>query len=93
MATALVKIGAGEAEEGCIASLLREVGGRGIPPAPAEGLILWETDCGITFTPMEQGDRSMAYLGYLQGHHALMERVCGALGNGRSRADRKGPLR
>lgn len=83
MAAALRKIGAGGADEGCIAALLGQEAGRGIAPAPAEGLILWETECGIGFTPMEPGDRSRSYLGYLQGHHALMERVCGALGTRR----------
>jgi len=83
MATALWKIGHGVAEEGCIASLLENPAERAIPPAPAEGLILWETDCGIPFLPMEQGGKSAAYLDHLRSHHALMERVCGALASPR----------
>ena len=79
MATALSQIGAGEEEPGCITALLAKEATRAIPPAPAEGLILWETDCGIGFTPADMGERSRSYLDHLQAHHALMDRVCGAL--------------
>jgi tRNA pseudouridine38-40 synthase len=61
--------------------LLKQEAERAIPPAPAEGLILWETGCRLTFTPMPVDNRSASYLEYLRRHHALMERVCGALGN------------
>ncbi len=80
MASALREIGAGEADEGCIANLLKQEVKKAIPPAPAEGLVLWDTDCGIVFTPMSRCERSTTYLDHLRRHHALMERVCGALG-------------
>lgn len=83
MATALARVGAGESDESGVTTLLGQVAEKGIPPAPAEGLILWETDCGITFTPMSPGERSASHLDHLRRHHALMGRVCGALGNHR----------
>lgn len=81
MATALLQIGTGQMDEGTIAALLEQEVERAIPPAPAEGLILWDTECGITFTPMLADDRSVMYLDQLRRHHALMERICAALGN------------
>ncbi|OPY39155.1 MAG: tRNA pseudouridine synthase A [Methanoregula sp. PtaU1.Bin051] len=80
MATALFQIGNGEAGEEWIAELLGKEAAKAIPPAPAEGLILWDTNCGISFTPMDQDKRSTAYLDHLRRHHALMDRVCGVLG-------------
>ena len=82
MATALWRIGAGEADEGSITALLEQESDQMVPPAPAEGLILWNTDCGLEFTPLPVDERSASYLGYLRHHHALMERVCGVLGAG-----------
>lgn len=79
MATALGCVGAGEADEGSIAALLDREPERAIPPAPAEGLVLWDTDCGIAFTPMPVGERSGSYVDHLRRHHALMEKVCGVL--------------
>jgi tRNA pseudouridine38-40 synthase len=82
MATMLYDIGNGQADEDAVPALLEREAGKAIPPAPAEGLILWETDCGLTYTPMEAGDRSISYLDHLRSHHALMERVCRALETG-----------
>jgi tRNA pseudouridine38-40 synthase len=88
MATALWHIGAGEAEEESVALLLEQETQKAIPPAPAEGLVLWETDCGIVFTPMPVDDRSVLYVAHLQRHHALMEKVCRVLGD-RQTAERE----
>jgi tRNA pseudouridine38-40 synthase len=82
MATALWRVGAGEADEGSIVTLLEEPADHMVPPAPAEGLILWDTDCNIGFTPVPVDKRSASYLDHLRRHHALMERVCGMLGGG-----------
>jgi len=82
MATALGRVGTGEADEGSVVALLEEPADHMVPPAPAEGLILWDTDCSIGFTPIPVDDRSASYLDYLRRHHALMERVCGVLGGG-----------
>ena len=68
-------------EEGVLrdTALLEQESAKAVPPAPAEGLILWDTDCGITFTLMPVDNRSASYLVYLRRHHALMEQVCGTL--------------
>jgi len=79
MATALWRVGTGELDEAALPALLTRQAERAIPPAPAEGLILWDTDCGITFAPMAAGERSAAFLDHLRSHHALMERVCRVL--------------
>jgi tRNA pseudouridine38-40 synthase len=79
MATALASIGAGESDAGCIARLFEAEAERAIPPAPAEGLVLWETDCGIPFVSMDMGGRSASHLEHLRSHHALMERICTSL--------------
>ncbi|WAC05257.1 MAG: tRNA pseudouridine(38-40) synthase TruA [Methanoregula sp.] len=79
MAAALWQVGAGEIDGGSITALLEQESAKAVPPAPAEGLILWETDCGITFIPMTVDGRSAAYLEYLRRHHALMEQVCRTL--------------
>lgn len=79
MAMALASVGAGESDTGCVARLLEKEAERAIPPAPAEGLILWDTDCGVTFSPIAPDERSMSYLSHLRSHHALMEQVCTAV--------------
>ena len=88
MATALGRIGAGEEDEGSIVALLEQPADHMVPPAPAEGLILWDTDCKIVFTPMPVDDRSASYLDHLRRHHALMEQVCGVLGDGEHHHER-----
>ena len=82
MASALLQVGRGDMEGETIPRLLSEEAQKGIPPAPAEGLILWETECGIMFTPMAAGERSTSFLDQLRSHHALMEQICRTLGTG-----------
>ncbi len=79
MATALYSVGIGELDTEEIQLLLNETTNRPIPPAPAEGLVLWDTDCGIAWEPIEQSDRSATYCAGLQRHHALMEQMCQVL--------------
>jgi tRNA pseudouridine38-40 synthase len=81
MAAALLLIGEGESCEDSIAHLLEAETDSPLQPAPAECLILWDTDCGITWTPVPPGDRSAAYLDHLVRHHALMENMCRTLRN------------
>jgi tRNA pseudouridine38-40 synthase len=81
MAAALLQIGEGEVGEESIAHLLEAETESPLQPAPAEGLILWDTDCGIAWTPVPAGDRSTSYLDHLVRHHALMENVCQTLRN------------
>ncbi len=76
IATALFQIGEGEKDETFITSLLEGDVQRALQPAPAEGLILWETDCGIEWRSMPGAVRSLAYLDHVRRHHALMAKVC-----------------
>ncbi len=79
MATALLRVGNGEASEDSVRELLEGPAERPLQPAPAEGLVLWDTDVGISLTPLEARERSSKFLDHLRSHHALMEKVCGTL--------------
>jgi tRNA pseudouridine38-40 synthase len=79
MAGALALIGNGEAPEDSITRLLEGPAERSLQPAPAEGLILWNTECGISWTPLPEGERSTKFMEHLCCHHALMEKVCRTL--------------
>ncbi|MDD1654046.1 MAG: tRNA pseudouridine(38-40) synthase TruA [Methanomicrobiales archaeon] len=79
MAGVLEAVGRGEAGEERIRELLSDPSGPRMPPAPAGGLILWEVDCGITFSDLPLDHRTRDYLTFLLRHHALMGRVCQAL--------------
>jgi tRNA pseudouridine38-40 synthase len=76
MAAALYSVGIGEQDTDGIRLLLNEAVSRPIQPAPAEGLVLWDTDCGLSWVPIEKSDRSGTYCAELRRHHALMEQVC-----------------
>jgi tRNA pseudouridine38-40 synthase len=76
MATALLRVGTGEAGAGCILRYFREEIDKPLSPAPAEGLVLWDTDCGISWIPLPEGERSSTFMDHLCRHHALMEKVC-----------------
>jgi len=80
MAAAVQQVGKGEQEENWIDALLLHESEKPVQPAPAEGLVLHDTDCGIVWTPMPVDKRSGTYLMQLRGHHALMGRVCRVLG-------------
>jgi tRNA pseudouridine38-40 synthase len=76
MAAALVLIGNGESAEETITLLLEGPAERPLQPAPSEGLILWNTDCGLSWTNLPDSDRSTKFMDHLRHHHALMENVC-----------------
>lgn len=85
MATALLRIGEGEEDENFIDRLLNAgETEKSLSPAPAEGLVLWDTDCGICWKPVASRERSTVFLDDLIRHHSLMEHVCQALQQGRS---------
>jgi tRNA pseudouridine38-40 synthase len=79
MAEALLLVGRGETNETFIRSLLNGEIKRALRPAPAEGLILWDTDCGIEWSPMPEAGRSAAHIDHTERHHRLMARVCSKL--------------
>ncbi len=76
MATALLRVGNGDREEECILQYFEGEIDKPLPPAPAEGLVLWETDCNLSWSPLPQGGRSSSFIDHLSRHHALMEKVC-----------------
>jgi tRNA pseudouridine38-40 synthase len=79
MATALLQVGEGEAGETFIPSLLEGEVKRPLQPAPAEGLLLCDTDCGIVWIPIPMDKRSGSYMDHVVRHHALMAKVCRVL--------------
>ena len=81
MASALLRVGTGEAKEGSILQYLEGEIDKPLSPAPAEGLVLWETDCGVRWSPLPEGERSSQFIDHLYRHHALMEKVCRLLKN------------
>jgi tRNA pseudouridine38-40 synthase len=83
MASALLLVGDGEADEGSITRLLETDADRPLQPAPAEGLILWDTDCGIRWTPVNVEGHSGAFIDHLKRHHSLMENMCRVLKHGK----------
>jgi len=79
MAAALYLVGMGLEQDDYIAHLLEATTEKALQPAPAEGLVLWDTGCGIQWTEMDSGVRSETYLDHLIAHHALMGKVCRVL--------------
>lgn len=79
MATALLRVGSGEQSEESVLRYLNGDAGRPLSPAPAGGLVLWETECGVIWSPLPQGERSAGFMDHLSRHHALMEKVCRVL--------------
>ncbi|MFY9799789.1 MAG: tRNA pseudouridine(38-40) synthase TruA [Methanoregula sp.] len=79
MAAALLLVGEGEADESFISSLLEGEVNRPLQPAPAEGLILRETDCGIVWIPLPRDERSSTHMDHVMRHHALLTKVCSVL--------------
>jgi tRNA pseudouridine38-40 synthase len=79
MASALLLVGDKEADEDSIARLLVAAANRPLQPAPAEGLILWDTDCGIAWTPVTAEGHSRTFIEHLERHYTLMEKMCRVL--------------
>ncbi|MDD1674531.1 MAG: tRNA pseudouridine(38-40) synthase TruA [Methanomicrobiales archaeon] len=74
MASALESVGTGNSGEERILHLLQERCPR--PAAtPAEGLVLWNVDCGIDFLPLSPAPRSRAYFDEMWRYHRRMDRI------------------
>jgi tRNA pseudouridine38-40 synthase len=76
MATALFLVGEHEAGESFITELLEGEVKKPLQPAPAEGLVLFDTDCGIVWIPMPAAERSGVHMDHVLRHHTLMAKVC-----------------
>jgi tRNA pseudouridine38-40 synthase len=81
MATALLLVGTGESTEESVQRYLLGEPDKPLSPAPAEGLVLWDTDCGLSWLNLTEGERSSTFMDHLCRHHALMEKVCRVLKN------------
>jgi tRNA pseudouridine38-40 synthase len=81
MATALLRVGNGDREWECILQYLEGNIDKPLSPAPAEGLVLWDTDCGVSWSALAEGERSSSFIDHLSRHHAIMEKVCRLLKN------------
>ena len=79
MATALLRVGYGEVSEESVQKYLQGKTDKPLSPAPAQGLVLWDTDCGLSWSRLKEGERSSTFMDLLCRHHALMEKVCSAL--------------
>jgi len=69
-------VGNDEAEPDSIAHSLMGESDKPLSPAPAEGLVLWDTDCGVNWSLLPERERSSTFMDHLCRHHALMEKVC-----------------
>jgi tRNA pseudouridine38-40 synthase len=76
MAATLLQIGQGELSPDFISHCLESGEKCCHSPAPAFGLVLWEVDCGIVFSPIPPDSRTVRHLGQLRERHAVMERIC-----------------
>ena len=90
MATALERVGRGEAGTTEIARLLAEPAERRIPAAPPEGLVLWEIGYAVSFTPLPIDEKSRRYLADRHRYHALMAEVSARLAPEGRRPDTSG---
>jgi tRNA pseudouridine38-40 synthase len=75
MTSMLAAVGAGKASQEDIVHLLEMPREQRISAAPAEGLVLWEVDCGILLTPLAKGSRHETYLTAEHRRHLLMEEI------------------
>jgi tRNA pseudouridine38-40 synthase len=79
MAGALLLVGLGEWTSEDIQERLKEGRIRPLSPAPPRHLVLWDVDCGLTFSPLPTG-RSADLVRDLRDNHAVMARICELLG-------------
>jgi tRNA pseudouridine38-40 synthase len=47
-----------------------------LSPAPPDGLVLWDVDCGISFEPIGDVGPSIPFFTSRREHHAVMARIC-----------------
>ncbi len=79
MATALERVGREEVGPGEIRRLLAGLAEQRLPAAPPDGLILWDIECGISFTPLPVDEKSCRYLADRRRYHTLMAEVSARL--------------
>jgi tRNA pseudouridine38-40 synthase len=75
MATALEKIGNGAMEPGDLALLLEGHGKGRVAAAPAEGLVLWEVECGLAFHHLGKSGSTAAFIENVRRRHAILKKI------------------
>jgi tRNA pseudouridine38-40 synthase len=90
MASLLTAIGAGRADRDDILRLLESREEGRVPAAPAEGLILWEVDCDVSFIPLPRGSRHQWYLTREYRRHRLFEELISSFLDGAPNSDSPG---
>lgn len=76
MAAALLLVGEGIWEAQSIVQRLEGEENTVLSPAPPDGLVLWDVDCGISFEPIGDAGPSMPFFRNRREHHAVMARIC-----------------
>jgi len=82
MATLLMAAGSGLITPDRVAAILSEPGDR-IPAAPADPLILWDVDCGLSYHPMERSMKAETWLGEEERSHLVGRKMVEWLGGDR----------
>lgn len=77
MVTTLLAVGRGTVSDTEVNRLLEGSSGQRVPPAPAEGLVLWDVDCGICFTPLPMAARHHQRLTALHHHYLVLGEITG----------------
>jgi tRNA pseudouridine38-40 synthase len=76
MAATLLLVGEGSWDAQSIVQQLEGEENTVLSPAPPDGLVLWEVDCGISFEPIGDVGPSLPFFRSRQEHHAIMARIC-----------------
>lgn len=79
MTTALILAGNGEWSGEDVTRRLSQAPAERVPPAPAEGLVLWETTYGISFEDMPVDARSLTFLHNTRESHILLGHITALL--------------
>lgn len=77
MVTTLLDVGRGTATETDVNRLLEGKCEQRVPPAPADGLVLWDVDCGIFFTPLSMAARQYQKLRALHHYYRVLGEITG----------------
>ena len=76
MAAALLLVGEGRWDAECVVQRLEGEENTVLSPAPPDGLVLWDIDCGISFEPIGEAGRSRPFLMHRWEHYTVMARIC-----------------
>jgi tRNA pseudouridine38-40 synthase len=76
MAAALLLVGEGSWEVESVVQRLEGEENKVVSPAPPDGLVLWDVDCGISFEPIGDAGPSRSFLKNRLEHHVVMARIC-----------------